>query len=85
MRPIGKYILIDAIYEEIETGSGLVMSAEDVNAIRYKKGTVIESGTEVTTISKGDTIYYDGMAGHSMMVKDVKMTVIREVDVVVVE
>ena len=44
MRPIGKYILIDAIYEEIETGSGLVMSAEDVNAIRYKKGTVIESG-----------------------------------------
>ena len=85
MRPIGKYILINAIYEEIETGSGLVLSAEDVNAIRYKKGVVIESGTEVTAITKGDTIYYDAMAGHSMMVKDVKMTVIREVDVVVVE
>jgi co-chaperonin GroES (HSP10) len=85
MRPIGKYILIHAISEEIETGSGLVLSAEDVNAIRYKKGMVIESGTEVTTISRGDTIYYDAMAGHSMMVKDVKMTVIRELDVVVVE
>ena len=85
MKPIGKYILIDAIHEEMETSSGLLLSAEDTKAFRYRKGIVVESGTEVSAIVKGDTIYYDNMAGHSMMIKDIQYTIIREADVVVVE
>ena len=85
MTPIGKYILVDVLTEEMETSSGLLLSAEDADNFRYKKACVVESGTEVDTIKKDDTIYYDKMSGHTMMIKDIQYTVIREADVVVVE
>ena len=37
MKPIGKYILVKNIEEEIETSSGLLLSAEDASQMRYKK------------------------------------------------
>ena len=85
MKPIGKYILISPITEELETASGLLLSAEDSAEFRYKKATVASSGTEVTAIKGGDTIYYDSRAGHTMFIKDEQYSVIRESDVVVVE
>ena len=85
MTPIGKYILVDVLTEEMETSSGLLLSAEDADTFRYKKACVVESGTEVDNIHKGDTIYYDKMSGHTMMIRDIQYTVIREADVVVVE
>ena len=35
MKPIGKYIVIKTIEEEIKTSSGLLLSAEDANEMRY--------------------------------------------------
>ena len=61
------------------------MSADDVDNIRYKKGTVNASGTDVNNIEPNDTIYYDSRAGYSMMIQDILYTVITERDVVVVE
>jgi co-chaperonin GroES (HSP10) len=84
MNPIGKYILITTIDEEIKSASGLILSAEDVNQLRYKKGTVVESGTDVDVISKGDNIYYDTRAGYTMSIYDKTYTIITERDVVVV-
>jgi len=85
MRPIGKYIIINTIEEEMETSSGILLSSEDANSFRYKKGKVVSSGTDVEVIHPDDIIYYDKNAGHTMMIKDTQYTIIREHDVVVVE
>ncbi len=84
MKPIGKYIVINEIKEEVKTQSGILLSGDDVDKIRYKKGTVVKPGTEVTKINEGDTIYYDTRAVYSMCIEDVQYTIIRENDVVVV-
>jgi len=84
MRPIGKYIAIKQINEEVKTKSGLLLSGDDVDGIRYRKATVSEPGTDVKVISKGDTIYYDSRAGYSMFIEDEQFTIIQEHDVVVV-
>ena len=85
MRPIGKYGVIKKIKEEMKTDSGLLLSGSDVNDIRYKKGVVVEPGTDVTVMESNDTIYYDSRAGYSMIIKGEQYTVIQERDVVIVE
>jgi len=84
MKPIGKYIVIKTIEEEIKTESGILLTGEDTNQMRYKRGLVIESGTDVFVIAVGDEIYYDKNHGFTMIIKDVQYTIIRESDVVVV-
>ena len=84
MKPIGKYIVIKNIDEEVKTQSGLILSGEDANQLRYKKGLVIEPGTDVSVINKDDTIYYDKGHGFTMIINDEQFTIIQERDVVVV-
>ncbi len=85
MRAIGKYIIIHPIEEEIKTKSGLILSGEDANQFRYKKGKVVEPGTDVPNIKAGDIIYYDKAHGFTMIIQEVQYSVIQERDVVVVE
>jgi len=84
MKPIGKYIVIKSIDEEIKTQSGLILSGEDTNQMRYKKGRIIESGTDVRGIDSGELIYYDKINSFTMLIGDEQFTVIQERDVVVV-
>ncbi len=84
MKPIGKNIIIKTLEEELITSSGLMLSAEDANQMRYKKGIVIKSGTDVAVIKENDLIYYDKRAGYTLIIKDEPMTIIQEKDVVVV-
>ena len=84
MKPIGKYILIKIIEEEIETSSGLLLSADDANQMRYKKANVVKPGSDVDVINEGEQIYYDKNAGFTMMIGSESYTVISERDVVVV-
>jgi chaperonin GroES len=84
LKPIGKYIIIKNIDEELKTESGLILSGEDMNQMRYKRGLVIEAGTEVPHIKKDDDIYYDKAHGFTMLINDVQYTIIQERDVVVV-
>ena len=84
MKPIGKYIVIKTIDEELKTESGLILSGEDVNQMRYKRGIVIASGTDVDNIKKNDDIYYDKAHGFTMLIDDKQYTIITERDVVVV-
>jgi len=84
MQPIGKYIVINKVEEEVKTQSGILLSAEDVASMRYQKGKVIKPGTLVDAIKENDMIYYDKTAGHSMLINDKTYTVISERDVVVV-
>ena len=37
MKPIGKYILIEPTMEEMETESGLLLTADDNNEFRYRR------------------------------------------------
>ena len=84
MKPIGKYIVIKKIKEELKTESGLLLSAQDAENFRYRKAEVVKEGTDVKVINSGDIIYYDSGAGHEMLIKDNPYTVIQERDVVVV-
>ena len=84
MKPIGKNLIVKNINEEITTDSGLVLSGTDVDAMRYKKALVIESGTEVNFIKKDDIVYYDKTHGFTMLIEDKPHTIIQERDVVVV-
>tara|TARA_R110000744_G_scaffold211715_1_gene330834 strand:+ start:45 stop:302 length:258 start_codon:yes stop_codon:yes gene_type:complete len=84
MNPIGKYILIKTIDEEVRSSSGLIMSAKDVSDLRYKKGVVVKPGNEVSLIEQGDSIYYDTRAGYTMTIYGETYTIIVERDVVVV-
>ena len=84
LKPIGKYILIKTIEEEIKHSSGLILSAEDANQLRYKKGKIVKPGTDVVGIDEGDEIYYDSRAGYTMVINGETYTIIVERDVVVV-
>ena len=84
MKPIGKYIVVKIIEEEIKTQSGLFLSGEDANQLRYKRAIVKKPGTDVTVINEGDEIYYDKAHGYTMMINDTQYTIIQERDVVVV-
>jgi|TARA_Y100000401_G_scaffold117291_1_gene125506 co-chaperonin GroES (HSP10) len=84
MKPIGKYIVVKNIEEEIKTSSGLLLSGADSSKLRYKKATVIESGTDVNVINKDDVIYYDTRGSHTMIIKNETYTILKESDVVVV-
>tara|TARA_R100001460_G_scaffold9049_1_gene22098 strand:+ start:18110 stop:18367 length:258 start_codon:yes stop_codon:yes gene_type:complete len=85
MRPIGKYVVIKTIEEELKTSSGLLLSAEDANQLRYKKGRIVEVGNDVIPIKKDSIIYYDKRAGYTMLIHDEPYTIIRENDIVLVE
>ena len=84
MKPIGKNIIVKNIDEEVKTDSGLILSGEDVKAMRYRKAIVIASGTEVAYIKADDVIYYDKSHGFTMLIEDKPHTIIQERDVVVV-
>jgi co-chaperonin GroES (HSP10) len=84
MQAINKYIIIETIAEEIKTDSGLLLSGDDANQLRYKKGRVVNPGTEVNVIKAGDEIYYDKASGHEVVINGEKYSIILERDVVVV-
>jgi|TARA_R110000782_G_C14641311_1_gene395654 co-chaperonin GroES (HSP10) len=84
MKPIGKNIVIKTLEEEIKTSSGLLLSADDANQLRYKKGKIIAIGTDVVAIDTESEIYYDKRAGYTMLINNEAYTIIRENDIVVV-
>jgi len=85
MQAIGKHILIKPIKEEIQTESGMFLSGEQVEKVRYKKGTIYKVGTLVDTkIKEGMTVHYDAVQSFEMVVQGENVSVIREVDVIVV-
>ena len=84
MRPIGKYIVIKDIQEEIKTQSGLILSGEDTNQLRYKRAEVVAVGTDVDVIDEMDELYYDKSHSFTMLINEEQYTIISERDVVVV-
>lgn len=83
MKAIGSYVLVEKIEESVEQ-AGMLMSATDKENLRYKKGKVVAVGDEVQGLNVGDVIYFDGNAGHTLLINDIKTTVILKRDIVVV-
>jgi len=84
MRAVGKFIVIEPIKTDSTTAGGLLLTEESREDIRYRKGKVIEPGTDVKVLSKGDLIYYDKGAGFGIDIKDLQYKVIKEQDVVII-
>jgi co-chaperonin GroES (HSP10) len=84
MKAIGKYIVVRQLEEEVRTESGLILSGEDTNQFRYRRGVVICPGTDVNCISVGDEVYYDKAHSFTMLIGEEHHTIILERDVVVV-
>lgn len=84
MKAVGKYIVITEIKEQHKTDSGILLTSDDSNQLRYKKGLVVIPGTEVDVVKEGDIIYYDKNSGHKMMLNEEVVTIIFERDIVIV-
>jgi co-chaperonin GroES (HSP10) len=84
MKAIGKNIVVKNVDEEVKTLSGLVLTSDDTNQLRYKRGIVVEPGTDVLTLQQGDDIYYDKAHGYTMIIHDIQYSIIQERDVVIV-
>jgi len=85
MKAIGKYIVIKEIKDKnTTTASGLMLTENDREDIRYREGSVVKIGTDVIGVSDGDSIYYDRHAGFGIELEKEQYKVIKEQDVVIV-
>jgi len=82
MKAVGKYIVIKPIKESsTKTKGGLILAEQQREDIRYRRAKVVEPGSEVEVLKKGDEVYYDKAAGFN--IKE-QYKVIKEFDVVIV-
>ena len=85
MKAIGKYIVIDPIKEvDTTTKGGLILAEKQREDIRYRRAKVVEPGSDVSLLKKGDEIYYDKSSGFKIEIKKEEYKVIKEFDVVIV-
>tara|TARA_R110000803_G_scaffold155375_1_gene220058 strand:+ start:516 stop:773 length:258 start_codon:yes stop_codon:yes gene_type:complete len=81
MEVLNKFILIERVYEKKTSGSGLIMSDEDSSDMRYQDGIVRDVGFNVLGIKSGDSILFDKVSGHDVMIDDERLAIIQEKDV----
>ncbi len=83
-KPIAKYILLSAIIEEVKTSSGLVLSGDDMSAMRYHKAEVLAVGDEIDKVKKGDIVLFDKTNSFSMILEQKTVTICSYRDIVLV-
>jgi co-chaperonin GroES (HSP10) len=85
MKAIGKYIVIKPIKEvDTKTKGGLILAENQREDIRYRRAKVVEPGSDVEVLKKGDEVYYDKAAGFNIELEKEQYKVIKEFDVVIV-
>jgi co-chaperonin GroES (HSP10) len=84
MRAVNNFIIISETVEEKKTDSGLLLTIDESEEMRYGKGVVVEAGDKVSVVKKGDTIYFDKRQGHQVRLEGTLYGIIREPDVVVI-
>tara|TARA_R110002020_G_scaffold98968_3_gene235206 strand:+ start:642 stop:899 length:258 start_codon:yes stop_codon:yes gene_type:complete len=85
MKAINDYVIIDIIKEGPKKVRGFILTDETDETNRYKKANIISVGNDVLVVKKGDSIYYDAVAGHDIAYNDTMYRVIRARDIVIVE
>tara|TARA_B100001094_G_scaffold327878_1_gene387062 strand:- start:173 stop:430 length:258 start_codon:yes stop_codon:yes gene_type:complete len=81
MEILNKFILVERVYEKKTSSSGLIMSDEDSNEMRYQRGNVKDVGYNVLGIEGGDTVIFDKVSAHDVLIGDDRFTIIQEKDV----
>ena len=85
MKAVGKYIVIEPIKEvDVQTKGGLILAEKQREDVRYRRAKVVEPGSEVSVLKKGDEVYYDKASGFSIEINKEEYKVIKEFDVVVI-
>jgi len=85
MKAVGKYIVIEPIREiDVQTKGGLILADKQREDIRYRRAKVLEPGSEVSVLKKGDEVYYDKAAGFNIEIKKEEYKIIKEHDVVII-
>jgi co-chaperonin GroES (HSP10) len=84
MKVLNKYILAERVNEQKQTKSGLLLTGEDSSEMRYYKAKVFDVGMQVSGIQYGDTILYDKVSSHDVLINETRYTILQEKDVVVV-
>jgi|TARA_B100000085_G_scaffold221331_1_gene206236 co-chaperonin GroES (HSP10) len=85
MKAVGKYIVVDPIKEvDTTTKGGLILAEKQREDIRYRRAKVIEPGSDVEVLKKGDEIYYDRSSGFNIEINKNNYKVIKEFDVVII-
>ena len=85
MQAVNDYVIVDKIKEGPKKVGGLILTDEVDETNRYKKANIISVGNDVAVVKKGDSIYYDTVAGHDIAYDDTMYRVIRARDIVIVE
>lgn len=85
MNTLNNYIVVKKISEEIKSKSGLTISDSDMTDMRYYKGVVMLDNEDYDKVKKGDTLYYDKAQGNPFRLNGESCTIIRTVDIVMVE
>ena len=88
MRPLGQYIIVKEIKEEIKTTSGGLMLGEaHRDDIRYRKAEVVSIGDGVpdNVLETSSVIWIDKHAGNKIDLPTGVLTVIKLSDIVIVE
>ena len=85
MQAINDYVIIDKIKKGPKKVGGLILTDQTDETNRYRKASIISIGNMVEVVKVGDTIYYDGVAGHDISYNDDMYRVIRARDIVLVE
>ena len=85
MQAVNDYVIVDIIKEGPKKVGGLILTDETDETNRYKKGTIISVGNDVPIVKRGDSVYYDAVAGHDISYNDSMYRVIRARDIVIVE
>ena len=85
MKAVGKFIVIDPIKEvDTTTKGGLILAEKQREDVRYRRAKVIEPGSDVKVLKKGDEVYYDRSSGFNIEIEKEEYKVIKEHDVVVI-
>ena len=84
MKAFNWYVIVDKIKETKKT-SGLILTENLNEDVRYLKGKIISVGNLVEIIEEGDIVYYDKHAGHGIEFEDKFYFVIKASDIVLVD
>ena len=85
MRAVNYYVIVEKIKVEPKKQSGLIITEDLQEDVRYFKGKIISIGNLVQGVEEGDVIYYDKHAGHGIEFKEKFYFVIKASDIVLVD
>ena len=84
MKAVNHYVVVNKI-KETKKSTGLIITEENNDDVRYSKGEVISFGNLVEFVKEGDVVWYDRHAGHGIEFEEKFYFVIKASDIVLVD